>query len=194
MLDMKRSLRLLGIAIGCSSLFMVTTNAQSYVPEWNDKKMKVKPKVDLKAYSFNLSDVKLLESPFTEARAADVKYLLKIEPDRLLADFRSHSGLKAKGERYGGWESSGLAGHSLGHYLTALSLHYAATGDKDFLQRINYIVNELDECQKARKTGYLGAIPNEHSLCAQVASGNIRLRGFDREVWCLEYSVDCIVQ
>src|SRR5215213_2134144 len=170
---------LLCIAIGCFSLLASAANAQSYVPEWRDQKVKVKYKVDLKAYAFSLSDVKLLPSPFTEATQAGIKYLLKIEPDRLLADFRSHSGLKPKGERYGGWESSGLAGHTAGHYLSALALHYASTSDPEFLKRCNYIVDELYECQVARKTGYVGAIPKEDSMWAEVSKGNIRSRGFD---------------
>ncbi|HEX9514002.1 MAG TPA: beta-L-arabinofuranosidase domain-containing protein [Puia sp.] len=162
-----------------SFILTITATAQSYVPEWNDKRIKVQPEIELGAYSFNLSDVQLLESPFTSARAADMNYLLKIEPDRLLSDFRVHAGLTPKAQRYGGWESSGLAGHSLGHYLSACSMAYAATGNAAFLQRSNYIVAELAICQKARGTGYLGAIPKEDSIWAEVAKGNIRSRGFD---------------
>lgn len=176
----------------CAVLFASCTNlfSQSYVPEWKDAKMKVKPVVDMKAYAFNVSDVKLLDGPFTEAMKADVNYLLKIEPDRLLSDFRVHAGLKAKGEKYGGWETSGLAGHTLGHYLSALALQYAATGDKECLKRANYIIDELDECQQARKTGYIGAIPNEDSLWLSVSQGNIRSRGFDLNgAWSPWYTV-----
>ncbi|QEM14342.1 glycoside hydrolase family 127 protein [Mucilaginibacter rubeus] len=156
-----------------------TIHAQSYVPEWNDTRVKVKPVVPVKAYSFNLKDVQLLESPFKKAMDADVKYLLSIEPDRLLSAFRSHSGLKPKDKMYEGWESSGLAGHTLGHYLSAISMHYASTRDPEFLKRVNYIVKELDECQVARKTGYVGAIPKEDTIWAEVAKGDIRSRGFD---------------
>ena len=174
--------------------FVHTARAQSYVPVYNDSRVKVKPVVDVKAYAFNLADVKLLPGPFTNAMEADVKYLLKIEPDRLLADFRTHSGLNAKAEKYGGWESSGLAGHTLGHYLSALSLHYAATGDKEFLKRANYIVDELDLCQRARKTGYVGAIPKEDSMWNEVAKGNIRSRGFDLNgAWSPWYTVHKIM-
>ncbi len=192
--QMKKLNPLLGIALSCSSLLTTAAYTQSYVPEWNDKKIKVKSKVDLKAYAFNLIDVKLLPSPFTEAMEADVRYLLKIEPDRLLSDFRSHAGLKPKGKRYGGWESSGLAGHSLGHYLSALALHYTSTGDQEFLKRSNYIVDELYECQLARKTGYVGAIPNEDSMWTEVAKGNIRSRGFDLNgAWSPWYTVHKIM-
>lgn len=154
-------------------------SAQSFSPMKDNGKMKVKPVVKLQAYTFPLEDVSIAAGPFKQAMEADERFLLLLEPDRLLADFREHSGLKAKGQRYGGWESSGLAGHTLGHYLSACAMEYAATGDKRFLDKVNYIVKELDECQQARKTGYLGAIPGEDSVWAQVAAGNIRSRGFD---------------
>jgi DUF1680 family protein len=153
--------------------------SQSYVPGRMNTKMKITPKVPILAYTFNLQDVTILDGPFKTAMEADSRYLLTIEPDRLLADFREHAGLKAKGARYGGWEHSGLAGHTLGHYLSACAMQYAATSDKRFLDKVNYIVQELDECQKSRKTGYLGAIPGEDSVWSQVAAGKIRSRGFD---------------
>lgn len=157
----------------------ISLQAQSYVPEWHDSRIKVKPSVAIQAYSFDLKDVQLLESPFKQAMRADAAYLLSIEPDRLLAGFRSHSGLKPKGKLYEGWESSGLAGHTLGHYLSAISMHYASTREPEFLKRINYIVAELNECRLARKTGYVGAIPKEDTIWAEVAKGDIRSHGFD---------------
>ena len=174
---MKHTLYLVGLIAGLLS----TTNsfAQSYVPEWNDGRMAVKPKVEIKAYSFDLKDVQLLPSPFTRAMDKDAAYLLSIEPDRLLSGFRSHSGLKPKGALYDGWESSGLAGHTLGHYLSAISMYYASSRNPEFLRRVNYIVDELNTCQMARKTGYIGAIPKEDTIWAEVAKGDIRSHGFD---------------
>ncbi|WP_461450377.1 beta-L-arabinofuranosidase domain-containing protein [Mucilaginibacter sp.] len=169
-------------AFYCTVLIMLFTNcvsAQSYVPELNDTRIKVKSQVPIKAYSFDLKDVHLLESPFKDAMEKDVAYLLAIDPDRLLTGFRSHSGLKPKGALYGGWESSGLAGHTLGHYLSAISMEYASTRDPRFLNRVNYIVRELRECQLARKTGYIGAIPKEDSIWSEVKLGNIKTGGFD---------------
>jgi DUF1680 family protein len=155
------------------------TYAQSYVPEWNETRLKVKPQTEIKAYTFDLKDVQLLNSPFKQAMQVDAAYLLSVEPDRLLSGFRAHSGLKPKGKMYEGWESSGLAGHTLGHYLSAISMHYASTRQPEFLKRVNYIVKELGECQVARKTGYVGAIPKEDTVWAEVAKGDIRSRGFD---------------
>src|SRR5438477_6480999 len=84
----------------------------------------------MKATAFPLSEVKLTGGPFFTAERACAAYLLTVDPDRLLHSFRIHSGLKAKAPIYGGWENSGLAGHSLGHYLTACSQEYASTGDR----------------------------------------------------------------
>jgi uncharacterized protein len=180
---------------------------QSYVPEYASS-MKVRPAVAVQAYPFSIKDVRLLAGPFKEAMEADVHYLLEIEPDRLLSDFRVHAGLKPKGEKYGGWESSGLAGHTLGHYLSACSMEYAATGDGRFRERVSYIVSELAACQKARAAvmtweasdtsrvqpvsmaGYIGAIPREDTLWAEVSAGKIRSRGFDLNgAWSPWYTV-----
>ncbi|HLI94016.1 MAG TPA: beta-L-arabinofuranosidase domain-containing protein, partial [Puia sp.] len=84
----------------------------------------------------------------------------------------------------------GLAGHTLGHYLSACSMEYAATGDARFRVRVNYIVTELALCQKARGSGYIGAIPREDSLWSEVAAGKIRSHGFDLNgAWSPWYTV-----
>jgi DUF1680 family protein len=149
------------------------------VPQ-DKNKMLVPDKVKAKAYAVPITAVSLLDGPFKTAMEADARYLLSIEPDRLLADFRNHAGLTEKAKRYGGWESSGLAGHSLGHYLSACALQYASTGDPRFLDKTKYIIDELAACQPSRN-GYLGAIPKEDSIWAEVQKGNIRSRGFDLE-------------
>ena len=48
--------------ISFTYLFLISLAAygQNYLPEWRDAKSNVKPKVEVKAYAFNLSDVKLL--------------------------------------------------------------------------------------------------------------------------------------
>ncbi|GAB3569139.1 glycoside hydrolase family 127 protein [Spirosoma luteolum] len=148
------------------------------------------PAVSINAMPFAPAQVRVQASPFRTAQEADTRFLLSLQPDRLLSGFRTNAGLAPKGEKYGGWESSGLAGHSLGHYLTACALHYAATGDPAFKQRIDYIVDELAICQQARKTGYIGAIPREDTLWAEVAAGTIRSRGFDLNgAWSPWYTV-----
>lgn len=164
--------------------------AQSYVPELRNERVKVNPVVDMQAYAFHLSEVQLLESPFKQAEQADLKYLLLLQPDSLLSQFRTHAGLKPKAQKYGGWESEGLAGHTLGHYLSACAMHYAVSKDPEYLKRVNYIVDQLEECQVARKTGYIGAIPREDSVFLEVSQGKIRSRGFDLNgAWSPWYTI-----
>lgn len=161
-------------------LAFLATSGQSYVPVKSDKRIKVKPVIPVKAYAFNLGDVRLTDgSPFKHAMDLDAAYLLKLEPDRLLHRFHKNAGLPVKGEIYGGWESEGVSGHSLGHYLSAVSMYYASTGNPEFKKRADYIVDELARCQDARETGYVGAIPNEDSIFGNVAKGIIKSGGFD---------------
>jgi len=153
--------------------------AQSYVPEYSNLKMKVKPVVPVKAYAFNISDVTITGGLFKKAMDLDAAYLLEIEPDRLLHRFHEYAGLPVKAAIYGGWEGETISGHTLGHYLSACAMMYASTHDKRFKEKTNYIVQQLALCQQARKTGYVGAVPNEDTVFAQVARGEIRSRGFD---------------
>src|SRR5688572_13747237 len=85
--------------------------------------------------NFPLSSVRLLESPFKHAQETDLKYILALDPDRLLAPFLRESGFQPKASTYGDWEGTGLDGHIGGHYLAALSEMYAATGNQDVKER-----------------------------------------------------------
>ncbi len=69
--------------------------------------------------------MQLLDSPFKRASERNARYLLSLDPDRLLHNTRKYAGLAPKAELYGGWESQGIAGHTLGHYLSALALQFA---------------------------------------------------------------------
>ncbi len=154
--------------------------SQSYIPERKNTKIKVDPKVNIRAFAFNLRDVRLLPgSPFKNAMDKDAAYLLSIDEKRLLHRFYLHAGLPAQGEIYGGWEKEGLSGHTLGHYLSACAMMYASTDNKKFKNKIDIAIHELAKCQDARKTGYIGAIPNEDSIFYKVSKGIIKSSGFD---------------
>jgi DUF1680 family protein len=128
--------------------------------------------------SFPLSQVRLLEGPFKHAMELNAEWLLALEPDRLLAGFRTSAGLPSPAQKYGGWEGR-LTGHTLGHYLSACAQQYAATGDERFHQRIQTVVAALAECQRANGDGYVGAVPNGKKIFAEIKAGNIRSGGFD---------------
>jgi uncharacterized protein len=133
----------------------------------------VKGGVAARASEFRLADVRLLEGPFRRAQELDAKYMLRLEPDRMLHNFRVNAGLKPKAPVYGGWESQEpwveirCHGHTLGHYLSACSLMFASTGDERFRRRADYVVAELRECQEAGRSGLVCAFPDgEKSLRA----------------------------
>ena len=136
----------------------------------------------VKARPLPLSAVRLKPSIWATAVETNATYLLSVEPDRLLHNFRKYAGLQSKGELYGGWEAQGIAGHTLGHYLSALSLMYAQTGDTRMRDRLRYILAELAEVQKARGDGYVGGTTIERDgkildgkvVFEEVRKGDIR--------------------
>jgi len=139
------------------------------------------------ATPFPLSSVRVLGGPFETSHRATAAYLLELEPARLLAGFRVNSGLPANAEIYGGWETGGLSGHSLGHYLTACAQEYAQTGDARYKAKVDAVVEGLVECQRARPDGFLAAFRFSEGfdrarldkIWAEVAAGNLRSGGFD---------------
>lgn len=109
---------------------------------------------------FALNAVELTEPVLENAFCKEQDYLRSIECDRLLAGFRETAGLEKTAERYpGGWEDAEIAGHTLGHYMTALSQLFAATGAKDIEERLKYLLQQLADCQA--ESGYLFASPEE---------------------------------
>ncbi|TAL00996.1 MAG: glycosyl hydrolase [Verrucomicrobia bacterium] len=140
---------------------------------------KIAPVISIRAEPFEPREVKLLDGPFKHAMELDAKWLLSLEPDRLLSWYRKEAGLEPKAKNYGGWEEMGIAGHSLGHYLSACARMYQDTGDANFRRRVDYIVAELAECQQANTNGFVGAMPNGKRVFDEVSRGEIRSAGFD---------------
>ncbi len=123
-----------------------------------------------KLRAFDLADVTLDEGPFLHAQRKTEAYLLSLQADRLLHNFRVNAGLKPRAPIYGGWESEATwadincHGHTLGHYLSACALAYRSTGDVRFKARTEYIARELAECQKAAGSGLVCAFPDGPAL------------------------------
>lgn len=149
-----------------------------------------RPGTGVPVEAFPITQVKLLEGPFLHATKLNVNSLLSYDPDRLLAKFRSEAGLDPKAEHYGGWEAETIAGHTLGHHLSACALMYQTTGDVRFLERVNYIVKELEAVQNANGNGYIGAFTNGRKIFEeQIAKGEIRSQGFDLNgIWAPFYT------
>ncbi len=135
----------------------------------------------LQARPLPLHSVRLTGGPLKHAQDLDARYLLQLEPDRMLAYYRMRAGLEPQAQPYGGWDGGGrnLTGHIGGHYLSAVSLMWAATGDERFKQRADYIVSALKEVQDVHGDGYLSALEGARDAFGALARGEIRAAAFD---------------
>ncbi|MCR2807359.1 glycoside hydrolase family 127 protein [Paenibacillus soyae] len=108
---------------------------------------------------FALHQVRLTGDYHTNAIQKELQYLHAYELDRLLAGFRENRGLEPKASKYPGWENTEIRGHTLGHYMTACAQAYSASKDPVMLDRLNYMIAELTDCQF--ESGYLSAYPEK---------------------------------
>lgn len=106
--------------------------------------------------NFDLSDISLDKigegSILTENRDRDITYLKLLDKDRMLYNFYNTFGETEKIKNVsplGGWdEPTGLLrGHSTGHYMSAMALGYASTGDETLKENLDYVVHELRTMQ-----------------------------------------------
>jgi hypothetical protein len=116
--------------------------------------------------AFPLAAVTLLDSAFLDNQARNTRYLLFVDPDRLLHTFRLNCGLPSAAQPCGGWErpQSGARGHNAGHLMSALALTHASTGSRAAAAKGGYLVEQLARCQaRAGRAGfhpgYLSAFP-----------------------------------
>lgn len=121
------------------------------------KNGKLKESLQLNALEYN--KVSITDTFLNNAFSLETDYLLQLEEDRLLAGFLETAGLMPKAERYPGWESTEIGGHTLGHYLSALAQVYGETRNQLFFEKIRYVISELKTAQA--KDGYLFASPKE---------------------------------
>ena len=154
----------------------------------------------IKARPLALDAVRLTGGPLKHAQDLELEYLLALEPDRMLAYMRRSAKLQPKGQGYGGWDGDGrqLTGHIAGHYLSGVSLAWAATGDKRYKDRADYIVSEMKLIQDAQGDGYLGALMDRNrvdgkALFQELTKGIIRSGGFDLNgmwsPWYVEHKI-----
>ena len=140
---------------------------------------------------FPISDVKLLDGPFKHARDLNIKTLLQYDVDRLLAGYRKEAGLPEKAKIYPNWD--GLDGHVGGHYVSALAMNYAETGNAECKKRLDYMISELKACQDANTAkytewakGYVGAVPGSAKIWSTLKKGDFAAY---RSAWVPWYNV-----
>lgn len=126
--------------------------------------------VEMSVFPFELDQVELMDDIFTANRDRAVEYLLNIDDDRMLYNFRDAASLDTKGAKpMVGWDAPEckLKGHTTGHYLSALALAYKSSGDQRLKRKIDYMISELGKCQDAMEAsgkfhyGFLSAYSEE---------------------------------
>ena len=140
---------------------------------------------------FSLKDVVLLDGPFKHARDLNIETLLKYDVDRILAPFLKEAGLPLKGEPFPNWE--GLAGHIGGHYLSAMAMNYAATGNIECKRRMEYMISEIMVCQETNGKnhpdwgiGYAGGVPDSKTIWSTLYEGDFSAY---RSAWAPWYNL-----
>ncbi len=91
-------------------------------------------------------------SLFRQAQDRRLAFLLTVDDDQMLYNFRTAAGLDTKGAaKMIGWDSpdSLLRGHTTGHYLSALALCYGVTKNTMISAKLNYLITELAKVQQA---------------------------------------------
>ena len=138
---------------------------------------------------FPLNYVKLLDGPFKHAQDINIHVLLEYDIDRLIAPFWKEAGLPEKAKLYPNW--AGLDGHVGGHYLSALAMNYASTGNTECKKRMEYMISELKACQEANdKNHRLGK-----GVCWWRAQQSTNMEYFaERRFFSLPCSLGSVVQ
>lgn len=145
--------------------------AQTHYPGQHAGKFAISDKLAPAVYGFDLQDVHLLDSRFTQNMQREQAWLSAIAVNSLLHSFRTNAGVYSGSEggystvkKLGGWESldCDLRGHITGHILSGLALLYAATNDSTYKKKADSLVTGLAEVQQAlNQGGYLSAFPQE---------------------------------
>lgn len=139
---------------------------------------------------FALDEVSVTSGVFKQAVETDFEYIKQLNPDRLLVPFLREAGLKPKAASYTNWENTGLDGHTLGHYLSALSMYYASSKDKKAEDLIAYVLSELKRTQIANGNGYIGGIPESATLWNEINQGKIKAGSFSlNNKWVPLYNI-----
>lgn len=120
---------------------------------------------------YNMADVEMKNDYLTNAAEKMNEYLKAFDIDKCVSGFRRTAGLSSTSDTYGGWETSLIAGHTIGHYATALAQGYNNTGDAELKAKSDALIDALYEAQikedgqngqNVRK-GYLFATTNAWS-------------------------------
>ena len=159
---------------------------------------------DIPIEDFSLSDITMKDAYSVNAFSKELEYLLSFDTNRLLCGFRENAKMNTYGaKRYAGWENTLIAGHSVGHYLSAVAMAYenptlTDSQRKSLSDKIDALLNGMRECQQNSKgkPGFLWAgqmkdqnnVEIQFDLCQQGKTNIIN------EAWVPWYTMHKMVQ
>ena len=183
-------------------------------------------KTSLKYNQFDMKDVTVTDEYFANSLSLENKYLIKLDENKLLAGFKENAayaaGMSAQERtaymngvtRYNtgtnsgaqNWENTLIAGHTLGHYMSAIAQAVTNPGtsaaDKEKLQaKIDNIVATLKDCQSKTqnssvcKKGYIfgAVIKNTNNLELQFDNVEKNRVNIITEAWVPWYTMHKIL-
>lgn len=115
----------------------------------------VKPLIDEVWQGFPYHQVRLGEGRLMDAMNKNIAYLKSLDINRLFAATLSYNLGITGNQTYGGWEESGY-GATFSHYLSAISMGYAATGDPELKERADKCVEIIIASQDYMGNGFFG--------------------------------------
>lgn len=159
---------------------------------------------DIAIEDFSLADLTMTDAYTVNAFSKEIEYLLSFDTDRLLCGFRENAKLDTKGaKRYAGWENTLIAGHSVGHYLTAVAQAYQnptlTAAQRSALEgKIKALLDGMRVCQQNSKgkPGFLwaGQIKNANNVEVQFDLVEQGKTNIINESWVPWYTMHKIVQ
>ncbi|MBP5580352.1 MAG: glycoside hydrolase family 127 protein, partial [Ruminococcus sp.] len=158
---------------------------------------------DANIRNFSISDVTMTDAYSVNAFNKELDYLLAFDTNRLLAGFRENAGLNTNGaKRYGGWENTNIAGHSVGHYMTAIAQAYqnpSLTEEQRsaLYKRMTTLIDGLRQCQQNSKgkPGLIWAASHPNGTGVEVQFDNVEAgkSNIINEAWVPWYTMHKLI-
>ena len=121
---------------------------------------------------YSMADIEMKDDYLINCAKKTAEYLKDFDIGKLASGFRRTAGLSDTSDTYGGWETSLIAGHAVGHYMTAVAQGYNSTGDEELLRMSNALIDALCEAQIKEDTGINGQTLKKGYLFATTDAWN----------------------
>lgn len=145
--------------------------------------------------SIKNGNVKLLPSIFFDRAKLNIDYLLSLDNICLLQNYYIEAGIIIPGltfignpenaKLHWGWESTNcqLRGHFLGHWLSAAAMTVSVSDNPQLRGKIDFIIEELDRCQKYNGGKWLAPIPEKYFTIMETG----------RYIWSPQYTMHKLI-